>query len=137
MILPAAVYRGYDVHAYTSQIAQACGADTTLTGELTDEVFQSLLGDLERRLGPKPAYQNFRQHYRAGAIRDPELPGVNVAVLLQKVWERVQRAADESMQRHFAETLDDIGMTCIQGISHRLFLDYQALGATLPERSQA
>ena len=31
------------------------------------------------------------------------------------------------MQNHFLETLNEIGNTCIQGISHRLIIDYIAI----------
>ena len=120
------IYAGYDIHAYTSQL-QKMGITTFSNGMLSETAFRDILGEMEKTLGPKPAYVNFRNVYRAGFITDPELPHINVALVLETVWKRVKHLNDPSIYIYFSETLDQIGMTCIQGISHRLYMDYQAL----------
>ena len=120
------IYAGYDIHAYTSQL-QKMGITAFSDGVLSETAFRDILEEMEKTLGPKPAYVNFRNVYRAGFITDPELPHINVALVLETVWKRVTQLDDPSIYRYFSETLDQIGMTCIQGISHRLYMDYQAL----------
>jgi hypothetical protein len=86
-----------------------------------------LLTELRQRYGNKRALQNMQSRFRHGWIKDPDLPALNSSILLRAVWDKVKEKDDDSMYQHFGETLDTIGGTCIQGVSHRLFLDYVAI----------
>ena len=65
------------------------------------------------------------RNFRNGYILDPELPKVNSAMILVLIWDQIKD--DTVLCKHFSETLKQIGNTCIQGISHRLIIDYVAL----------
>ena len=129
------VWKGTNIHAYTPDVLDLANRHvkemTDEHGDCVGEVqFVELLSELKGRYGEKIAYQNFRNVYDkvTGRIVDHELPSLNVAVLLKATWGKVKRLDDESLYRHFGETLDQIGMTCIVGISHRLLIDHVALG---------
>ena len=120
---------GYDVHAHTQFMRAKF---------LTPEYLKLFSGTVDlvpiiEEIGTKyqnmshPALINIRNVYRSGTIVDPDLPGLNIAVVLVAVWHRVKELNDDSAFIHFKETLDEIGGTCIQGISHRLLFDYFAL----------
>jgi hypothetical protein len=122
------IYLGDDVHAYTPQVREVAQKYIpTLDPLLSDSEFSTLLTELERFYGPKPVYTNFRNTYHQGQITDPTIPGLNIATLLKSVWNCVKQINDSSIYRHFGETLDQIGMTCTQGQSHRLLIDLNAL----------
>lgn len=131
-------YKGYNVHAYTKDIRRVLPRWLPIISEVVGNAssldhreFARLLIDIQRRLGNKPALQNIRKAYnpraRPPGIRDPDLPGLDSALLLKAVWVLVQETNDASVYGHFAETLDQIGNTCMQGITHRLFGDFVAL----------
>ena len=68
---------------------------------------------------------NMRRVFRNGFIQDPQLPGLNTAVMLLELWKLIKGSEDG--RKHFKETLDWIGGTCIQGVTHRVFIDYVAI----------
>jgi len=126
------VWQGLNIHAYTHQVNQTI---TSYIPQLTErygevlplEDFNSIIQQMEKTYGPKVVYSNFKNIYTQGWIRDPEVPGLNSAILLHAVWEMVKQKGDDSIYKHFNETLDQIGSLCIQGVTHRLFIDYVAL----------
>ena len=130
------IYVGCDIHAYTKQICMVAEKyKEDFSGKVNSDTFECILGEMFAAYGPKVAYINFRQNYRDGSIIDPEVPVINVAVLLYKLWNQVKDSEknsqgpiteSSSFKVHFNQTLDDIGMTCIQGISHRLLIDFVA-----------
>lgn len=142
VVSPKNFYKGDNVHAYTSDIRSNLAKWLPIIEEksgkksLSKLEFTNLCADLKVQYGPKPAIDNMLQNFHEyansetpgsdteGGITDPQLPGLDAAILLLSLWKTIQ---DESMVRHFGETLDQIGSTCIQGITHRLFCDFVAL----------
>jgi hypothetical protein len=72
---------------------------------------------------------NIHQYYRVedGSIWNPELPGLNSAVLLFALWTKLKQLKEPSLFAHFQETLFGIGTTCLAGITDRLLADWVAL----------
>ena len=122
------VYTNDNVHSYTQYIRQVLPtfSNYELHKELLYEEFLEVLNELHKFYGLKVTYDNFRNTYRNGFIIDPEVPGLNSAIVLKLLWDQLKKLNEPSAFRHFNETLDQIGTTCIQGISHRLFLDFLA-----------
>jgi hypothetical protein len=81
---------------------------------------------------------NINQHYQPlqGSIWNPELPGLNSAVLLTSLWAQLKRLNEPSLFAHFYETLLAIGTTCLAGITDRLLADFVAVhdGKIEPQR---
>jgi len=128
------IWHGPNIHAYTRDIRSQL---QPLINELNDQYGSTIFKDefdmiLEEMQicygGHKVAFSNMRNNYNAksGMISDVDLPGLNVAILLQAVWNKVKSLNDPSITQHFGETLDQISATCPQGISHRLYGDYIA-----------
>ena len=133
-------YINDNIHSYTPQIQNIVEIHKkSLQDENGTEVdqkdFDTLITDMEKYYGEKKAFSNFKTHYKKGGIHDPELPQLNVAVLLKTVWIYLQKNDDSSMYKHFGETLDQIDLTCMTGISHRLFMDYIMLKEILTDKS--
>ena len=120
------IYLGYDVHAYTHQMNFVAESyQSQFQGELSNNEFEMIIQELQEAYGPKVTYMNLRQVFRNGSIVDPQVPCINVAIVLKTVWCKV-KTSEQSLKSYFNQTLDDIGMTCIQGISHRLLIDFIA-----------
>jgi len=126
-------WKGYNVHAYTPEyrkwaVSHIAELEVIYGSKLESAMFTSILNELSEKYGHKVTYSNFRNAYdfKTGWITDPELPGLNCAILLRATWEKVKLQKDESLYKHFGETLDQIGTTCLQGVSHRLLQDYWA-----------
>ena len=129
-----AIYKGYNIHAYTSDISEAVRSSYLFIvqhwGDYVHErTFNRIIAELNDFFGPKPVYDNLRSAYdiKAGTIHDPQVPKLNAAVLLEALWLTLKRINDPSTYAHFNETLNQIGTTCIQGITHRLFIDYMCI----------
>ena len=124
------IYLGYDIHAYTKIIKPMLGKyisyiDNKYGNILSDaKNWEKLICELKNKYGNKVAIFNIQKNYKHGKIVDPDLPGLNIAILLLALWDIIKKINDISIYRHFGETLDCISNTCIQGISHRLFYDY-------------
>jgi hypothetical protein len=125
------IWKGYNIHAYTpeiqnqiqSVISELIAVYGTLVGQ---DTFQTILCEMHQKYGPKISFSNFKNNFKQGWIRDPELPGLNSAVLLRAIWDTLKKKNEVSLYKHFDETLNQIGANCIQGISFRLFMDYVA-----------
>jgi hypothetical protein len=122
-------YHGYNIHSYEQDMAPVVNKHVPVMTELygtvvEPEEFEKILTELEQRYGPMVTYSNLRNTYRDKCIRDPRFPGLNSAVTLKAMWSKVKTLNDDSIYKHFNETLIQIGSTCIQGISMRLFMDY-------------
>ena len=134
------IYIGSDIHAYTSQINKVAERyREILSGKIDSDKFETLLTEMLAAYGPKDTFVNLKNVFHEGFITDPEVPTITVAILLEKVWSQVkeserneakenaqQQPITSSLKAHFDQTLNDISMTCIQGISHRLFIDFVA-----------
>jgi hypothetical protein len=144
-----------DVHAHTAALQQtitAANAELDAQGciERMGAIdFEVLMHEIEDEFGPgMPAFANIRNLFRLGCaegrgggggdvgaaarIRDPDLPGLDIARLLQGLWLKRQvwqqrNPADQSLHNHLRETFQDISTTCLQGVSHRLLVDYNSL----------
>jgi hypothetical protein len=122
------IYKGDDVHAYTTQAQQVVkNISKTLSEPISHHDFNKILQEFETKYGIKPAYSNFTTVFRDGYIIDHELPGLNSAAMLKVLWDNIKNFNDASLYKHFEETLDQISLTCIQGITHRLLVDYVAI----------
>jgi hypothetical protein len=123
-------YLGYDVHSYTAVFhAQLPSILATLPQDkVTLQELDLLIDRMTMWYGPKVAFLNIRQSYdpQVCMIVDPHLPGLDSAIVLRQLCNHLQAQQDPSLFHHFGETLDDIGMTCRQGITHRLLVDYLA-----------
>lgn len=119
------IYHGDNVHSYTNQIRSLLPTYRDFVdGVLTDDDWQSLVKQLREKYGNHPAIQNMCRHFKNGRITDPQLKELNTAILLQELWDLIKDVP--ALSNHFKETLDTIGSTCIQGISHRIFIDFVA-----------
>ena len=126
------IYKGPDIHAYTSQVREMVDIYMPEVYEkygdkLSREELENLLLEFEKKFGPKVTYSNIRNNFHNGRIFDKDVPKLNCAILLKVIWEILNEKNDASLYKHFDETLNQICSTCIQGISFRLFLDYVAL----------
>jgi hypothetical protein len=129
------MYRGYDLHAYTSYLQSRLPSyiqdtntlypDSTVSVELWENTLQAIQSHYGSSV--VPALHNINRYFKNGAILSPELPGMNFAVLLILLWNTVCDASDFSLFTHLQETLEDIGTTCLAGITDRLFADWIAL----------
>lgn len=124
------VWKGFNIHRYTPELEQLMNNASYIEklnghGEtVPEEEFRNIIRSLTKKYGPKVTYSNLEKNFQKGWIKDPQLPSLNSAVLLRAIWEYLESKQDESLYKHFDETLNQIGTTCVQGISHRLFMDY-------------
>lgn len=119
-------YLGYDIHAYTQQInalVKSMPSDL-FNVTVSDAEFLKTLDEMKQRYGDKPAFANFKNVFQHNAIIDPQISNINIALVLVRLWNKVNELNEPSTYKHFSETLDQIGHTCIQGVSHRLLMDY-------------
>ena len=126
------LYHGWDVHSYSSSWAQEAAKHSRLLTELVSEAdFANLIQDISNHYNENlPVINMFRQTYRRGGNQDPDLSNVNVAKLLLVTWEKVKELSEPTIFTGFKEVLNDIGETCLQGRSHRLFSYWIALTRT-------
>jgi hypothetical protein len=121
-----AIYNGADIHAYTSMIRDVLNeqfsADCWQEAMTEPERF-ALLRDMKQHYPKHPAIGNIRQCVKNGKLLDPELPPVNFLLVLQVLWTAIQ---EKNSYSHFKETLDQISTTCIQGVTHRILIDWVA-----------
>ena len=124
----SAVYHGMDIHAYTQSMKLlVCSSFTNRQWHetMTDQAMSVLLTDVQLCFPGHVGVLNIMHHIRGGLLLDPELGTINILQVLRRLWELV---VELKLQDHFKETLDQIGNTCMQGISHRLLIDLVAIG---------
>jgi len=121
------IYHGNNVHAYTRQIHSLLPhyLQKLVKEKLELTEWEGLVAQLHHHYGNHKAIMNMRRVFRNGFIQDPQLPGLNTAVMLLELWKLIKGSEDG--RKHFKETLDWIGGTCIQGVTHRVFIDYVAI----------
>lgn len=139
-IAAAHAYKGWDVHSYTSEMAnmvtgsgilEKCASEYypiwSCRNPFSDDVFFECWREAssictspesERCLSK---FRNY-WHQTDGGWKDGDLGNINVAWLFCCAVKalRQPRFSDPSIRELFKETLSDIGGTCIQGDSHRL-----------------
>ena len=134
-------YLGRNVHAYTREW-KALADDPALREPVSGEDWRRLLWDIECSLPAAPhqipCLGKFGQLYREanGGYTDAQFGNVNVSRLLLLLWRLVVRIDDPSTYRAFRQTLVEVGMTCVQGDSHRLFADWFAFSASLEKEKE-
>lgn len=130
MVQAQVPYLGYDVHSYTEVFRSQLPSILTHLprDKVTLQELDHLIDTMMLWYGPKPAFLNIRQSYdlETCMIADPHLPGLDSAIVLRQLCNHLHAQQNPSLFHHFGETLDDIGMTCRQGITHRLLVDYLA-----------
>lgn len=119
-------YHGYNVHDYTQKMRQISQELPPHHMRILVEpsIFSNCMREMRALYGNKVALHNMSTQYTNGWIRDRDLPGVNVAAVVIDLWTLLNRSQEPTLFAHFSETLDTIGATCIQGISHRIIWDY-------------
>jgi hypothetical protein len=131
-----------NIHAYTTDLAH-CLAELVKQGRHHAPWYKVSIAESEMRYALevaqqkfsdcKLALQNIAGHYSAtsGGIFDPELPaGMNVAYWFVRLMEQMEvKSIDQSLVQLVQQTLQEIGSTCIQGVSHRLWSAYDAVFA--------
>lgn len=125
-------YHGDNIHSYTQYINEILPPyiNEIKKYSITDQEFIELEVEMHQVLDLIPqfdirsAWVNMKRQYKNQTIIDPELPGVNCAVLLKLTWIKLKQLNEPTLFLHFKETLYQIGSTCLVGISHRLFMDF-------------
>lgn len=121
-----------DVHAATPAVRElvlnnapynASSYQTPLNDAEHEELMHRLSAPAS--LWPPAFVQNFMTHYNISThqLIDPHIPELNVSRVLLELF-RMHEAKQIDDEHFRLTTLVDIGMTCIQGISHRLFSDH-------------
>lgn len=121
------IYIGYNIHNYTKQIVNVIPkyfGDSVYTKVDSNE-WNSAISVIQIKYPGNPAIKNLKRNFQNGFIIDPQLPKVNSAKILILIWNQIKD--NDVLCKHFSETLKQIGNTCIQGVSHRLIIDYIAL----------
>lgn len=121
------MYKGYNIHNYTKEIITIIPKyfGKNVYKKVTILEWKNVLSDICKKIPRCRALQNMNKNFKNGFIIDPELPKINSAMILILIWDKVKN--NNILCKHFTETLKDIGNTCIQGISHRLIIDYIAI----------
>jgi hypothetical protein len=117
-----------DVHAHTNEMR-----------EVINELYKTLPTQTQHRLSEfDRATIEILKHYEGDIhiintiqkmiarkdVLDSQLSNVSPAGLLSIVWFDIIKPTSEF--DHFRDTLNDMGGTCVQGDSHRLFATYVA-----------
>ncbi len=115
-------YKGWNVHSYTPDLNQNPWIFEFFEAHpaVPPEIWANLMFELRQCYGNLPAIINMESVYVNQAhMKDPDLRNLDAAKVLYFLWiDHVK--PNESLKQHFRETLEDIGSTCLQGISHRL-----------------
>lgn len=121
------IYIGYNIHNYTMQIVNIIPKffGETAYKKADIKTWNNSLTEIKKRYSNHIAIKNIERNFNNGFIKDPEIPNLNSAIVLLIIWDTIKN--NDIMCRHFLETLNEIGNTCIQGISHRLIMDYIAI----------
>ena len=70
-------------------------------------------------------------------LHDRDLAELSPANLFCYLWvQTIYRVDDRDTYRHFYETVKDMGNTCLQGDTHRLFFSYVILDRSLKEAAE-
>jgi hypothetical protein len=130
-------YQGWNVHSYTSQLQNKMNRMEDLLlhhygSLLLKEVdYNKMWLHLKQQWPHITALSNIKQHIQVFpegmSLVDPELPRVNILIVMWLIYTKLVVLQEPSMWQHVEETFQDIGNTCIQGISHRLWADFIAL----------
>jgi hypothetical protein len=121
------IYIGCNIHNYTSQIVDIL---PNFFGKIAYKkveikTWNKSLNEIKKRYPDHIAIKNIERNFKNCFIKDPEIPNLNSACVLLIIWDTIKN--NDIMCFHFLETLNEIGNTCIQGISHRLIIDYIAI----------
>jgi hypothetical protein len=121
------VYIGCNIHNYTSQLVNIL---PNFFGKIAYEqvdikTWNKSLNEIKKKYSNHIAIKNIERNFNNCFIKDPAIPNLNTASVLLIIWDTIKN--NDMMCLHFLETLNEIGNTCIQGISHRLIIDYIAI----------
>lgn len=126
-------YKGDDLHAYTPFLRQRLPEFIVLFSSPVPILeWTALIKDLYHHYpdpGARVALENIQRQYSpaAGWIVNQELPGINFALVLYRLWHMIKAKGESSLYLHFGETLRQISSTCLAGVTDRLFADFLAL----------
>jgi hypothetical protein len=121
------IYIGYNIHNYTSQIVNIIPKffEDMEYKKVDIKYWNKSLNEIKKKYPNHIAIKNIERNFNNGFIKDPEIPKLNFAIILLIIWDNIKN--NDIICNHFLETLNEIGNTCIQGISHRLIIDYIAI----------
>jgi hypothetical protein len=121
-------YKGYNVHAWSPLMKKLVLEQYTSLPAETNSArskFKAVAGDIIAKL-PQLASIVTKIESRFD-IADSDIGGLYEAGLLVIVWNQVRAFNEAETYKHFSDTMLDIGNTCVQGDTHRLFETYIAL----------
>lgn len=125
------IYTDSNIHSYTKQLLSVipCYFNDDYKQKMEQETFDNLMSEISNEYkNHKAPIDNIKMNFKNGFILDPHLPKINFAKVLKVLWEEIKTNQDNKiLLSHFSETLKQIGKTCIQGITHRIMIDYIAL----------
>lgn len=129
-----------DVHAWSKTIDKLFGTDSQrdqseLFGTAdTDQFNQTIAELIEQYPNQTKIFQKIQQRHIAdtndpssGGYFDSDLSGLNVSILLIKIWDRIgfgESEIDSDLRILFQDILDETNQTCTQGDSHRFLQFY-------------
>lgn len=124
-------YKGYNVHAWSPLMKKLVLEQyPTLPAETNSARprFKAAAADIINRL-PQLAPIIAKIESRIDIV-DGDIGGLYGAGLLVIVWNQVKSFNEAETYIHFSDTMLDVGNTCVQGDTHRLFETYIALRAS-------
>ena len=121
------IYIGYDIHNYTSHVVNIIPKyfGEIIYKKIDIKTWNKSLNEIKKKYNNHIALKNIEKNFINGFIKDPDIPELNLAIVLLILWDTIKN--NDIIQNHFLETLNEIRNTCIQGISHRLIIDYIAI----------
>jgi hypothetical protein len=120
-------YHGWDVHSYTELLQQILPELHISNDKFPSDQFNSLLGEIEQKYGRSimPCMNNImNSYYKDERISDPDLPNINFCYILNDLYLNSADVGVKLDDNLLKETLEEIGGTCLQGLTHRLTLLY-------------
>jgi len=121
-------YKGRDVHAWSGTMKQLVVEKYSLLPSATTALrskFDDTAAEINAKF-PHLASVVAKIKLRSACV-DNDIGGLYGAGLLVLVWQRVRSINEPETYKHFEDTMMDIGQTCLQGDTHRLFATYIAL----------
>lgn len=121
-------YKGYNVHSWSPLMKKLVIEQYPKLPEETNSArsqFKAVASDIISKLPQlTPIVSKIESRLD---ITDGDIGGIYGAGLLVIVWKQVKEFNEAETYKHFSDTMLDIGNTCVQGDTHRLFETYIAL----------
>lgn len=130
------MWKNPDVHAHTAEMRSIMSSEFPKLPKLAElymKDFDTVCTEIERHYAGNGSIAQCINKLRVRKdVRDHDLQGISLAGLLCIVWIDCVKPSGE-LYDHFACILQDMGTTCVQGDSHRLFSLYVASVRSISE----